>query len=237
LNVLTPLQQYTTIVTGGAPTAFNFAGASCSTSDTSSTTYGSANIAWNVDAIALIVYYTGTPVPLSNALKIDPCLSLNTAVNELGIDATCLPSSGTLSGQTAGYAVEAASATSATGPFPMDDAITTAATVTVHKSLAIADPTHPSQMTMTYSAGHPLVPGSATSAVYGVDASGFAVGSEAGAAASRFCTAANGVCSTGGSVPPPPGFPQQLLGMSGTQTSNTVLQTPTIVPDGLECGL
>jgi hypothetical protein len=46
-----------------------------------------------------------------------------------------------LSGQTAGYAVEAATATTATGPFPMDDSVTNANTVTVHKALVVNDGT------------------------------------------------------------------------------------------------
>ena len=46
---------------------------------------------------------------------------------------------GSISGQTAGYAIEAETATTATGPFPMDDSVTTAATVTVHKSFAVND--------------------------------------------------------------------------------------------------
>jgi hypothetical protein len=50
--------------------------------------------------------------------------------------APCSSGSG-ISGQTAGYAIEAATATTATGPFPMDDAITTAGFVTVHKNLQI----------------------------------------------------------------------------------------------------
>jgi hypothetical protein len=49
--------------------------------------------------------------------------------------------SGGLTGQTPGYAVEAATATTATGPFPMDDSVTTANTVTVHKALAVNDGT------------------------------------------------------------------------------------------------
>jgi hypothetical protein len=55
-----------------------------------------------------------------------------------------------------------------------------------------------SQLSLTYNTGHALVPGSSTTAVYGVDASGNAVGSEAGGAASRFCTATNGICSGSG---------------------------------------
>jgi hypothetical protein len=88
-NTLTPLQQYTTIVTGGAPTAFNFAGATCTTSDTSSTGYTNTTY-WNVDSVALIVYYTGTAVPLSTALNITTPLSLNSATNTLGFDPSVL---------------------------------------------------------------------------------------------------------------------------------------------------
>ena len=40
------------------------------------------------------------------------------------------------SGQTAGYAVEAATGNTATGPFPMDDSVTTASTITAHKTFA-----------------------------------------------------------------------------------------------------
>lgn len=45
--------------------------------------------------------------------------------------------SGVISGQTAGFAVEAATATTATGPFPMDDAVTTSGFVTIHKNLQV----------------------------------------------------------------------------------------------------
>ena len=42
-----------------------------------------------------------------------------------------------ISGQTPGYAIEAATATTATGPFPLDDSITTANTITAHKNVQI----------------------------------------------------------------------------------------------------
>lgn len=48
--------------------------------------------------------------------------------------------SGAIANQTAGYAVEADSATTAaTRAFPIDDAVTTAATLTAHKALAVND--------------------------------------------------------------------------------------------------
>lgn len=46
---------------------------------------------------------------------------------------------GSISGQTAGYAIKAATATTATAPFPLDDGVTTASTMTAHEAFAIAD--------------------------------------------------------------------------------------------------
>lgn len=54
----------------------------------------------------------------------------------------------------------------------------------------------PSQFAATYNST-PLAPGSATTAVYGVNSSGQAVISEAGGAAARVCDATNGVCAAG----------------------------------------
>lgn len=103
---------------------------------------------------------------------------------------------GSISGQTAGYAVEAASATTATGPFPMDDAITTAATVTVHKKLAVSSTSDPSQFSMSYNTGHAPT-GAAGQAVLAPDTTGFLDVNENNTGFSRVCTAANGICASG----------------------------------------
>lgn len=55
--------------------------------------------------------------------------------------AACGSGSGGLTGQVAGYAVEAATPTTATGPFPMDDSITNANTITAHKAFTVNDGT------------------------------------------------------------------------------------------------
>jgi hypothetical protein len=51
--------------------------------------------------------------------------------------ATPSSSGSSISGQTEGYAIEAATATTATGPFPMDDGVTLTDYVTVHKNLQV----------------------------------------------------------------------------------------------------
>ena len=86
------------------------------------------------------------------------------------------------------YAIGASSSAIAPGSISEVSSVTTFAhPVQVSASGA-------SQAAFTYNST-PLVPGSATTAVYGVDSSGFAVGSEAGGSASRFCTAANLACA------------------------------------------
>jgi hypothetical protein len=55
-----------------------------------------------------------------------------------GSSYSCSSGGGGLSGQTPGYAVEAATGTTATGPFPMDDSVTTPNTITLHKKLSVA---------------------------------------------------------------------------------------------------
>ena len=76
----------------------------------------------------------------------------------------------------------------------MDDGHTTAATITSTEPIAVNSSSSPSQVSLTYNST-PVVPGSGTTVVYGVDVSGHAVASESGAAASQICTAANGVCA------------------------------------------
>jgi hypothetical protein len=94
-------------------------------------------------------------------------------------------------GQTAGYAIEANSATTATGQFPLDDAITNAGYITAHKPIAIQGTTHG----LTIPAGT-QVAGLTANVVYGSDggSTGNAMVSENAGAYSRVCLAANGAC-------------------------------------------
>lgn len=73
-----------------------------------------------------------------NGVSLTTAGSATTFLNGAGAYTTPAGGGG-LSGQTAGYAVEAASATTATGPFPLDDSVTTAATITAHKAFAVND--------------------------------------------------------------------------------------------------
>lgn len=82
--------------------------------------------------------------------------------------------------------------------------------------------TGPSQLGLTYNAT-PLVPGSATTAVYGVNSSGQAVISEAAGAASRVCTAGNGACP--GSVTSSTLTTNRLPKASGAAALTDSLQT------------
>jgi hypothetical protein len=81
----------------------------------------------------------------------------------------------------------------------LDDGITTANTITSTEPIAVkcTSSSCPSQVGLTYNSLAAPTVGSSTTAVYAVNASGQAETSEAGAAFSRICTAANGVCSGG----------------------------------------
>ena len=72
---------------------------------------------------------------------------------------------------------------------------TAAGVDTTGEPQVINTPTLASQVAFTYN-GNPLTPGSSTTVVYGVSSAGKSLISEAGAAASEPCTAANGVCIT-----------------------------------------
>jgi hypothetical protein len=87
--------------------------------------------------------------------------------------------------------------TTTVGNSHVDDGATTSGQITSTEPFNLAASGTPSQLSMTYS-GTALIPGSSTTAVYGVDSSGKAVVSEAGGAASETCTAANGVCAGAG---------------------------------------
>ncbi|MGA2890325.1 MAG: SGNH/GDSL hydrolase family protein [Terracidiphilus sp.] len=107
---------------------------------------------------------------------------------------------GSISGQTAGFIPLAGSATTLTLSAHIDDGKTTAGTLTATESLALNVVGAPSQTGYIYNST-PVVPGSATTAVIGVNSSGQGVMSEAGAAAARLCSATNNVClSSGGSI-------------------------------------
>jgi hypothetical protein len=108
-----------------------------------------------------------------------------------------------ISGLTAGFIPKAGSATTLTANSHIDDGVTAAATVTITEPVNLNCTTSlcPSQAGFTYNSLAAPTVGSSTTAVYAVDASGHAEASEAGAAYSRICTAANGICSgSGGSV-------------------------------------
>ena len=82
----------------------------------------------------------------------------------------------------------------------------------------------PSQTAYTYNST-PIVPGSSTTAVVGVNSSGQGVLSEAGGAAARICDATNGVCSGGGSSVGTVGQVQQVGSTAGSFFAN-VATTP-----------
>lgn len=110
------------------------------------------------------------------------------------IGTTCTFSVGGITGSgTTGFLPKWSGST-ALGNSAIDDGVTTPATVTSTEPIAVAAASLPSQIGLTYNAGHAPTVGSATTAVYAVDSSGNAAISEAGAAYSRPCTAANGIC-------------------------------------------
>ena len=106
---------------------------------------------------------------------------------------------GSISGQTAGYAIEAASPTTATGPFPLDDSVTTANTITAHKAFAVDDGSG-------IGGGLDGLEGTAATPVAGhdkiyADATSHAMLlSENGGAFSPICTTANGFCAGSGNL-------------------------------------
>jgi hypothetical protein len=105
------------------------------------------------------------------------------------------PGSGGISGLTAGVFPIATSPT-AIGNSLFDYGVTTANTFTFGRQVAV-NSTGPSQFALTYN-GTPPTAGSSTTAVYAVNSSGQAVVSETAGSVSRVCTAANGVCASGG---------------------------------------
>ena len=98
------------------------------------------------------------------------------------------------SGTSGFYALWTASTTLGNGS--LDDGVTLANFITSSKAIQVVCTGCPTQADLTYNAGHAPVPGSATTASFAPNSSGQGTLSEAGAAYSRICTAANGVCST-----------------------------------------
>lgn len=110
----------------------------------------------------------------------------------------------------------------------IDYGITTPSVFTLSAPVNIAG-TGPSQFAFVYNAT-PVVPGSSTSAVYGVDSSGHGVMSEAGGSAARICNSTNGVCAGSGTVVASPQF--QLPYFSAAGTSTTLTGDSKIFTDG-----
>lgn len=131
-----------------------------------------------------------------------------------------------ISGLTAGFIPQAGSATTITGNSHIDE-VTNPGSETITQPVII-NSTGPSQQGMTYNST-PATVGSGTTAVYAVNSSGQAVGSEAGAAFSRFCTAANGACSSGGSAIV---ASAEVVTFSATPTFSTAFNTSRIVLTG-----
>ena len=156
------------------------------------------------------------------------CLQISNTGQVSGTGSVCGAGSGTVTGSgTLGYLPEWTGASSL-GNSPIDDGITTAGVLTISKKTQINDPTNPSQIAISYS-GHALAPGSATTAVYGVDPSGNGLLSEAGAAAGRICTSTNGVCAAGGSAIV---ASAEIVAFSTTPTFSTSFNVSRIVLTG-----
>lgn len=112
---------------------------------------------------------------------------------DAGTWTTFVGSGGTVSGSgTTGY-VPLWTSTSAIGNSLLDYGITTPGTFTFGAPVAVNNAGAASQLSLTYN-NNALVPGSSSTAVYGVDSSGHAVVSEDGGTAARICDATNGVC-------------------------------------------
>jgi len=137
-------------------------------------------------------------------------------------DGSCATATGStgISGLTSGFIPLAGSATTLTANSHIDDGVTTAATLTATEPLSI-NGSGSSQLGLTYTSA-PSV-GSATTAVYAVDASGNAEASEAGAAFSRICTAANGICSSGSGISGATSGQALIAGSATTATSSKAL--------------
>jgi hypothetical protein len=133
--------------------------------------------------------------------------------------------SGTVSGQANGVIPLATAATTIGAQSHLDDGITTASTITSTEPIAVSA-SGASQESFTYNST-PIVPGSATTAVVGANSSGQGVMSEAGGAASRLCTAANGACGGSGTVNS--GTANQLAYYAGT---GTAVSGTNAIPNG-----
>lgn len=142
-----------------------------------------------------------------------------------------------LTGQTAGYGVEAATATTATGPFPMDDAVTLTGYITAHKNFQVIGSGTANGFLVPSSGGLP----SPTAGDLGIfaDTSGNGYESDAGGTFYRFCTSGNGQCgsnitnvtiTTGTGAVSATCASNSLsssVTMTGVATTNTLTFTPT----------
>jgi hypothetical protein len=113
-------------------------------------------------------------------------------------DGTCgTPAgSGTVSGQANGVIPLATASTTIGAQSHLDDGVTTANTITSSEAFAVNCPSCPSQSSLTYNTGHPLVPGSSTTAEWAPSTAGLFMISEAGGAFAEACTSTNGVCAS-----------------------------------------
>lgn len=78
-----PLATYSGLMSGTAAT-YDYAGTACVARNDSSTGYSGVNTEWDINAVALIVFYSGTSGPI-DGIQVVPPLSFNPELNTLGL--------------------------------------------------------------------------------------------------------------------------------------------------------